>query len=39
VCSSDLNYTVGAGFTYHVTLTVTDNTGATNSVTQDITVP
>lgn len=32
-------YTVGAGFTYQVTLTVTDNEGATNSVTQGVTVP
>jgi PKD repeat protein len=42
--SSDLQhpthaYTVGAGFTYQVTLTVTDSDGATNSVTQDVTVP
>jgi hypothetical protein len=32
-------YIVGAGFTYHVTLTVTDNQGASNSTSQDITVP
>jgi hypothetical protein len=32
-------YIVGAGFTYHVTLTVTDDKGATSSATQDVTVP
>jgi hypothetical protein len=32
-------YIVGAGFTYHVTLTVTDNQGATSTSEQDVTVP
>jgi PKD repeat protein len=32
------SYTVGAGFPYQVTLTVTDNEGATSSVTQTVTV-
>jgi hypothetical protein len=32
-------YIVGAGFTYHVTLTVTDNQGGTSTSEQDITVP
>jgi PKD repeat protein len=31
-------YTVGAGFPYQVTLTVTDNEGATSSVTQTVIV-
>jgi PKD repeat protein len=32
-------FIVGAGFTYHVTLTVTDSQGASNSTSQDVTVP
>jgi hypothetical protein len=32
-------YIVGAGFTYHVTLTVTDSEGLTGTAEQDITVP
>jgi PKD repeat protein len=32
------NHTYGSGNTYHVTLTVTDNDGATNQITHDVTV-
>jgi hypothetical protein len=33
------SFTLGGGTTYHVTLTVTDNQGATNSTSQDVVVP
>jgi hypothetical protein len=32
-------YIVGAGFTYHVTLRVTDNQGLSSTTSQDVTVP